>query len=47
VRERQQELKRIIDNLKEERLRLFRDGFGVINSKLKEVYQHLTRGGDA
>jgi chromosome segregation ATPase len=47
VRERQQELKRIIDTLKEDRLRLFREGFGVINSKLKEVYQHLTRGGDA
>ncbi len=26
---------------------MFREGFGVINSKLKEVYQHLTRGGDA
>jgi structural maintenance of chromosome 4 len=28
-------------------LQLFREGFNVINSKLKEVYQHLTRGGDA
>lgn len=47
MKERQKELKRIIDQLKEERLELFREGFGVINSKLKEVYQHLTRGGDA
>ena len=36
-----------MDHLKEERLALFREGFGTINSKLKEVYQHLTRGGDA
>jgi chromosome segregation ATPase len=47
VRERQQELKRIIDQLKDERLGMFREGFGLINAKLKEVYQHLTRGGDA
>lgn len=47
VRERQQELKRLIDGLKADRLKLFREGFGVINCKLKEVYQHLTRGGDA
>lgn len=47
MRERQLELKRIIDNLKDERLRMFREGFGIINAKLKEVYQHLTRGGDA
>ena len=40
-------MKRLIDGLKEERLRMFREGFGIINSKLKEVYQHLTRGGDA
>jgi structural maintenance of chromosome 4 len=37
----------MIDSLKEQRLGMFREGFGVINSKLKEVYQHLTRGGDA
>lgn len=47
VRERQLDLKKMIDKLKEERLSMFREGFGVINSKLKEVYQHLTRGGDA
>lgn len=41
------ELKRIIDDLKEQRLKMFREGFGLINAKLKEVYQHLTRGGDA
>jgi chromosome segregation ATPase len=40
-------LKKIIDHLKSERLALFREGFSLINSKLKEVYQHLTRGGDA
>ena len=37
----------MIDQLKEKRLALFREGFSIINSKLKEVYQHLTRGGDA
>ena len=47
VRERQMELKKIIDGLKDDRLRMFREGFGLINAKLKEVYQHLTRGGDA
>ena len=47
MKERQAELKRIVDDLKAKRLALFRDGFGTINSKLKEVYQHLTRGGDA
>ena len=29
------------------RLTTFTNGFGIINSKLKQVYQHLTRGGDA
>ncbi len=47
VKQKQLELKKLIDVLKEKRLALFREGFGIINTKLKEVYQHLTRGGDA
>lgn len=41
------QLKQIIMDLKDKRLNLFREGFTIINSKLKEVYQLLTRGGDA
>jgi len=40
-------LKRTINELKEQRFQMFREGFAVINSKLKEVYQLLTSGGDA
>lgn len=47
VKKQQGELKRKIEELKEKRLLAFREGFGVINSKLKEVYQLLTKGGDA
>lgn len=40
-------VKKNIDELKEKRLTMFREGFQIISSKLKEVYQLLTRGGDA
>lgn len=41
------EVKQQIEVLKEKRLSMFREGFQVISSKLKEVYQLLTKGGDA
>jgi|JI61114C2RNA_FD_contig_31_2202474_length_2107_multi_4_in_0_out_0_2 structural maintenance of chromosome 4 len=40
-------VKKNIDEIKEKRLTMFREGFQIISSKLKEVYQLLTRGGDA
>ena len=45
--DRQKELKILIEELKNSRLTIFKEGFSIINSKLKEVYQLLTRGGDA
>lgn len=47
VRNELMEVKKNIDELKEKRLTMFRQGFQIISSKLKEVYQLLTRGGDA
>ena len=47
VRQAQMDLKKKIETLKEQRLQTFREGFGIINTKLKEVYQLLTKGGDA
>lgn len=41
------EVKQQIDVLKEKRLTMFREGFQGIAIKLKEVYQLLTKGGDA
>jgi structural maintenance of chromosome 4 len=41
------ELKTKIDEMKYARLTMFREGFTLIASKLKETYQMLTRGGDA
>jgi chromosome segregation ATPase len=41
------ELKKQIESLKDQRLTMFRNGFEIISTKLKEVYQYLTRGGDA
>jgi structural maintenance of chromosome 4 len=35
------------DNLKKRRLNEFMDGFKIITSKLKEIYQMITLGGDA
>lgn len=47
VVQRQEELRTLIDDLKSQRLNTFKEGFSTINSKLKEVYQLLTKGGDA
>ena len=47
VKRMQTQLKKKIEELKEKRLSSFREGFAIINTKLKEVYQLLTKGGDA
>jgi len=33
--------------LKQQRFALFLSGFSLISQKLREIYQHLTQGGDA
>lgn len=40
-------IKKKLNERKDKRMSLFRDGFGKINMKLKEVYRMLTKGGDA
>ena len=44
---RQEELRAETEKLKRNRLNSFNKGFRIINSKLREVYQLLTKGGDA
>ncbi|KAI1287354.1 Structural maintenance of chromosomes protein 4 [Halotydeus destructor] len=41
------EFKKQHDQLKEQRLSEFKQGFQIINSKLKEMYRMITAGGDA
>jgi structural maintenance of chromosome 4 len=39
--------KKLLEDLKRKRLDNFMEGFGIITSKLKEMYQMITLGGDA
>lgn len=41
------ELNRQVQLVRQQRFTLFLSGFGLISQKLREIYQHLTRGGDA
>ena len=47
ITEQRNERRRELDQLKKERLDMFMHGFEIISSKLKEMYQMLTLGGDA
>jgi structural maintenance of chromosome 4 len=39
--------RKLLEDLKKKRLDNFMEGFGIITSKLKEMYQMITLGGDA
>jgi len=39
--------RKLLEDLKRKRLDNFMEGFGIITSKLKEMYQMITLGGDA
>lgn len=47
IHQKQEELRLTIEQLKRERLKIFLEGFEQINSKLRQVFQLLTQGGDA
>merc|ERR1719167_1894702 len=44
---KKEEQRKLHDNLRKMRLNEFMEGFGIITSKLKEMYQMITLGGDA
>ena len=39
--------RKLLEDLKKKRLDNFMEGFAIITSKLKEMYQMITLGGDA
>ena len=39
--------RKLLEDLRRKRLDNFMEGFGIITSKLKEMYQMITLGGDA
>merc|ERR1712110_290608 len=47
ITKKKEEQRRRHDNLRKMRLNEFMGGFGIITSKLKEMYQMITLGGDA
>lgn len=47
VTQKRDEQRKHHDNLRKERLNEFMTGFGIITTKLKEMYQMITLGGDA